>query len=46
MWRRFSGRRGYPVGGYRRRSVGMSYAATVLVVAAGALILMYFMGYL
>ncbi len=45
MWRRFSGRGGYgPVGGYRRRSVGYSYGATVLIVAMGVLILLYLMG--
>ncbi len=47
MWRRFSSRRGHgPVGGYSRGGLGMSYAATVLIVALAAILLLYFMGYL
>ncbi len=46
MWRGFNRRRGYDTVGYRRRGVGMSYGATVLIVAIGVLLLLYFMGYL
>ncbi len=47
MWRGLYGRRGYgSVGGYRRRPIGYSYGATVLIVAVLALLFLYAMGYI